>query len=62
MNQATRFGVQLHISQTDVIVVMSFSINSHWGYSLGVDRSVGVVEGPDDIMSKPGARYDGTKP
>lgn len=29
---------------------------------LGVDRGVGVVEGPDHIMGEPGARHNGTQP
>lgn len=29
---------------------------------LGVDWSVGIIESPDDIVSKPGARYDSTQP
>lgn len=33
-----------------------------WGYLLGVDWSVGIIESPDHIMSKPGARHDGTQP
>lgn len=40
----------------------SCEIGGGLGYLLGVDRSVGVIESPDDIVSKPGARYDGTKP
>lgn len=28
---------------------------------LCVDRSVGIIEGPDDIMSKPGTGHDGTE-
>lgn len=30
-------------------------------HSLGVDRSVRVIESPDDIVSKPGTRHYGTQ-
>lgn len=30
-------------------------------YLLGVDRGVGIVEGPDYIVSEPGTRHDGTE-
>lgn len=36
--------------------------NVFWGYSLGVDWSVGIVECSDHVMSEPGARYNGTQP
>ena len=40
----------------------SLEHNVFWGYSLGVDWSVWIVECPDHIMSEPGARYNGTQP
>lgn len=36
-------------------------VKSTLGHLLGVDRGVGIVESSDDIVSKPGACYDGAK-
>lgn len=42
--------------------IVSFHHVVNLTYLLGVDRSVGIIESPDHIMCKPGARHDGTQP